>query len=117
MNREERVFFHKTMTVECLISSAAKHIDLLDCCNPELLLIWNEGHRNDREMMHTLFCYLRHMKSVSEAARELHIHRSTLVYRVNKIAAQAHLDLDDGATVHHVLLTQDILRYLTHRPS
>lgn len=45
----------------------------------------------------------------SEAARLLHIHRTTLLYRLEKIYEMADIDLEDADTRLHLLLSFQLL--------
>ena len=49
-------------------------------------------------LVHTLESYLRHAGSAPAAADELHIHRTTLHYRLDRIRAVTGCDPDDGET-------------------
>ncbi len=47
----------------------------------------------DQELMHTGECFLRNNLNVSETAREMYIHRNTLIYRLEKIEKLSGLDI------------------------
>lgn len=47
----------------------------------------------DAEMMRTVDGFLQNGMNVSEAARELYMHRNTLIYRLNAIRRKTGLDL------------------------
>lgn len=55
-------------------------------------------HEQDRDgkLMHTLRVYLDHGGSIAATARALHLHRTTLYYRLDQIRKATGLDLDDG---------------------
>ncbi|MFZ5911209.1 MAG: PucR family transcriptional regulator [Chloroflexota bacterium] len=48
-----------------------------------------------KELLATLETYLRHGGNALETARQLHIHRSTLIYRLQRIETLCNLDLSD----------------------
>ena len=52
------------------------------------------GHRAE-EAVHTLGTYLDHGGSVVAAARDLHLHRNAVAYRMRRIQTLLDLDLDD----------------------
>ena len=54
------------------------------------------------EMMHTLEAYFANNGQVNETARELYIHRNTVLYRLEKISGLLNLDLKN--TDHLLLL-------------
>ena len=47
------------------------------------------------DLFHTLQVYLQ-LKNVSEAARSLHLHRQSLIYRINKIEELSGVSLKDA---------------------
>jgi carbohydrate diacid regulator len=48
---------------------------------------------SDKELLNTGNCYLANNLNVSETARELYIHRNTLIYRIDKIEKLTGLDI------------------------
>jgi DNA-binding PucR family transcriptional regulator len=53
---------------------------------------------SDGQLTSTIHAYLDHGGSSSEAAEALHIHRTTLYYRLGRVQELAGLDLADGRT-------------------
>jgi purine catabolism regulator len=51
--------------------------------------------RSDGELLRTLDAYFASNGSPTEAAARLHVHRNTLLYRLQRIRAVAEIDLDD----------------------
>lgn len=60
------------------------------------LIEYDEAHGT--EFIHTLYTLLKNNMSPSVAANELHVHRSTVLYRMEKIVSITGLDLDDFET-------------------
>jgi purine catabolism regulator len=56
------------------------------------------------DLLDTLRAYLRCNGNVMQAARELYIHRNTLLYRLERIHELGNLDLDDAETLLKVQL-------------
>lgn len=54
--------------------------------------------RHATELLQTLDAYLSHVDNPVAAAQSMHIHRNTLLYRVNKVRELTGLDLSDGDT-------------------
>lgn len=53
--------------------------------------LWTNREKND-ELLHTLFTYIQHNRSMTSTAKELHIHANTLYHRMRKI--ENILDID-----------------------
>ncbi|MCC8163674.1 MAG: helix-turn-helix domain-containing protein [Lachnospiraceae bacterium] len=51
------------------------------------------------EFFPTLKSYLRNMKSTAATAKELHIHRNTLLYRINQMEELFHISFNDYETL------------------
>ncbi|MCD8241606.1 MAG: helix-turn-helix domain-containing protein [Lachnospiraceae bacterium] len=58
---------------------------------------------NMTEFFPTLKCYLRNMKSTAATAKELHIHRNTLLYRINQMEELFHISFNDYETLLHLM--------------
>ncbi len=54
-----------------------------------------EDERNHTELYHTLKTYLLCENNVTAAAKRLHIHRNTLVYRLKQIKECIDVDMND----------------------
>ena len=52
----------------------------------------------DGRLLETLRAFLEHAGAIPATAEALHIHRTTLYYRLEKISTGAQIDLDDGDT-------------------
>jgi PucR family transcriptional regulator, purine catabolism regulatory protein len=68
-------------------------------------------NKHDGELSRTLKTYLRR-GTVAETAREIHVHRNTLLYRLARIREITGLDLEDGETrlaLHLAILAGEVL--------
>ncbi|WP_309130492.1 helix-turn-helix domain-containing protein [Brevibacterium sp.] len=54
------------------------------------------GRDRNGTLIHTLSVFLDHGGSIAETARALHLHRTSLYYRLDQIRKVTRLDLDDG---------------------
>ncbi|APX72244.1 helix-turn-helix domain-containing protein [Companilactobacillus allii] len=66
-----------------------------DLSTHEIIEQFNTLHQTDggRELIDTLSCYFINNESVTETSKQLHIHRNTTNYRLNKISEYFGLDL------------------------
>lgn len=62
-------------------------------------------------LLETLAAYLTH-RSLKAAAQALHLHRHTVLYRLEKVKDLLEVDLDDPASRHRVRLALDLRRLL-----
>jgi len=68
--------------------------------------------QHEGELLHTLEAILRY-PTLSDTAKVLHVHRNTLLYRLQRIQEITNLDLDDGDTrlvLHLALKAGEVIR-------
>jgi len=96
---------------------ALKHI--LSFCSPEyirllahpsLLRLKDLDEKNNTQLSETMQAFLENERSLVRTARVLHIHRNTLLYRINKIVAILDVDLENPNTRLHFLLSERLLK-------
>lgn len=78
--------------------------------HPSLPTLIRYDEKNKTEMTHTLNVYLNHDRNYAHTSEVLHIHRSSLLYRVDRIVELTGLDLDDADTRLHLLVSFALLR-------
>lgn len=75
----------------------------------------NDPATFDEEIVSTVYKFFENSLNVSETARQLFIHRNTLVYRVEKLKSITGLDVrvfDDALTFMIAMMVNSYLRYL-----
>ena len=69
----------------------------------------------DEETLSTIKMFFGNSLNVSETARQLFVHRNTLVYRLEKLSRATGLDIrsfDDAVTFKIALMVENYLKYL-----
>jgi sugar diacid utilization regulator len=74
-------------------------------CHEQLLQLKYEDERTGSQLYETLRCYLTHQQSATKTAAALYIHRSTLLYRLEKIQDQLKADLSDPDEQLYLMLS------------
>lgn len=72
----------------------------------------------DEETLITIQKFFENSLNVSETARQLYIHRNTLVYRIEKLQKDTGLDIrnfDDALTFKIALMVVSYLQYIDNR--
>jgi hypothetical protein len=67
--------------------------DLRCFCHPGILSLWESGNEAQRDMVHCLYHYFLNGRNISAAADAIHIHRNTLIYRLNKAEEILNIDI------------------------
>ena len=76
----------------------------------DLLRLKAMKEESDNALMDTLYCYLKNNGHMSQTAEELHIHLSTLKYRMARIEQLIHFDLHDYDSRMVFLLSYEMLQ-------
>jgi hypothetical protein len=100
---------YQDCALEYLRSTVAERMPAEVLAAPALLRLRQLDGENDTEYYKTLKVYLTMERDIPRAAQELIIHRTTLLYRLKKIQALVHLNLDDPWVRLHLLLSLWIL--------
>lgn len=89
--------------IRALLDELPVPIDLIRRASPGAFALWRAG---DRQQLDTVEAYLDAGARVSEACRRLHLHRTTLYYRLENLPEPVRAELADGVrrSVLHVAL-------------
>ncbi|MFV0527788.1 MAG: PucR family transcriptional regulator [Lachnospiraceae bacterium] len=87
--------------------SSEMPVDLL--CPEKLCSLKQMDLDNETEFYHTLVIYLKNERRATQTAKELFIHRSTLFYRLARIAEILQMDLEDPTTRLYVNICLHLL--------
>lgn len=66
-------------------------------CSPEILKLYSYDAEHGSEYLHTLKTYLENNMQPVATAKKLFIHRTTFLYRLDKMQSMFHLKLDHPA--------------------
>lgn len=103
-------FFYEAEYPDLLISKSMPLMNVRDLCIPALFDLYDSNHESDCVLLYTLEQYLLHDRNTKKICETLHIHSSTLFYRINKIKEIIGSELD-YETLSRVFLTLRVLEY------
>lgn len=105
------VFRFHDCFADYLIASEVRDGDLVSYCarNSIVLRLAHDDIAQQSDDYHTLYVYLRMERRASAAADELHLHRTTLLYRIDKIEQRFGIDLNDYHTRERLLAEYSIM--------
>lgn len=89
----------------------------INLCQMFIEEIFGENVPNelDEETLNTIDMFLENSLNVSETARQLYVHRNTLLYRLEKLQKATGLDIrvfDDALTLKIALMVVNYMKYL-----
>lgn len=107
-------FYHyKDLSFSHMLSICAAEENLLTFCNPKLLRLLEYDKAHNTELTQTLYQYLINSQNSVKTAANLHIHKNTLLYRIEKIKKITDSPMDDGEELMQLHMSFHILRYLS----
>jgi hypothetical protein len=89
------VFFYEECFVHHILQSLGKREDLPAYCHPKILSLWSSDKEGQRELVHTLYQFLLNGRNIALTADNLHVHRNTLIYRLDKLSETLGVNLKD----------------------
>ena len=95
--------------LDTLLRDVQQPLTAAHLVSPQLRTLLDYDARNGTEYFATLKSYLLHERDIPRTSEALIIHRTTLLYRLRKIAGIVPLDLDDPAQRLYMMLSLEIL--------
>ena len=99
-----------------LAERAARHTmgtdDVLYLCDAAVLTLTRYDRQFNSDLRDTLFVYLMRDRNISAAARDLHVHRNTVIYKLNQIKSLIGDKADDPYVRHNLISSCMIIRYI-----
>jgi len=106
------IYRYDDISLVHMFSICEKEEDIINFCSPKLLALLKYDKERGTEMVKTLHQYLLRGLSSRKTADNLHIHKNTLLYRIEKIREIMDSSLDDGDELMQLYLSFRILNYL-----
>lgn len=97
------------VTMTYILEQATRRLPGTMICHEGLLELKKHDEENQTQYMETLRVYLEQHLSATQAARELFIHRSTFLYRLDRIREILQSDLDDPEEIFYLELSFRLL--------
>jgi len=78
-----------------LLNRAMQQLSPHDICHEQLFCLQEHDREKGTDYYQTLRVYLEYERNLTLTAQKLHLHRSTLQYRIDRLNDLFHFDLDD----------------------
>jgi PucR family transcriptional regulator, proline-responsive transcriptional activator len=112
VSEKGNLFFYKDFILNYMMDICAEREELKTFCHPSLFSLMEYDKKNHVSFIETLHVYIKNSGNQLATAKFLFIHRSTLLYRLDKIEKIMHINLKDYDTLFHLHLSFKILDYL-----
>lgn len=111
---DRNVFFYDDYQIFNLIqmfASCPEAVPPEALCCVEAKALWQYDQEHHSKLLDSMFMYLLTERSLLKAAERLHIHRNSLVYRLDRAANLVKMDLDDSTFRQRFLVSCYTLYY------
>ena len=103
------IHYFSQVAMTYILEQATRRLPGTMICHEGLLELKKHDEENQTQYMETLRVYLEQHLSATQAARELFIHRSTFLYRLDRIREILQSDLDDPEEIFYLELSFRLL--------
>ncbi|MFZ7120341.1 MAG: PucR family transcriptional regulator [Eubacteriaceae bacterium] len=111
LKRDEIIYNYNDYQIYHMLSLCDELGDIEEFCHSSLLKLIEYDKNKHTDFTQTLYKYIICGRSQKEAATELFLHRSSLLYRINKIEEIMQVDLNDYKSFFHIQLSFELLKY------
>ncbi len=91
----ENMYSYRDFVLENMMSYVRESIDPLNYLHPSIEILRLYDQKNGTAYLQTLRIYINSMCNHSKTIAKMHIHRNTLLYRLNKIQELCGISLED----------------------
>lgn len=109
---EKHIIQFKEIILSELFYGYQQHGKIASLIMPEVKALMAYDRENSSDYTRTLEVYLEHMGKSQRVCSELHIHKNTLLYRINKLSEFFGIDVDSGDSAFRAYLSLKVLQYL-----
>jgi DNA-binding PucR family transcriptional regulator len=107
------LYYFNTFVKSYILETLTKGLPASMLCVPELMKLRDYDLKHKTELLRTAAKYLQNHLSHTQTSIELRIHRSTLMYRLDRIRDIGGFNLEEGENQWHLLLSLKLLELET----
>ena len=104
-NPAESIHYFNSIALPYILEQATRKLPAYMICHEKLLSLKYKDEAKQSHLYDTLRCFLEHNQNIAHTASALFIHRTTLLYRLDKIKAFLDSDLTDRDEILYLLLS------------
>ena len=112
LNYNRFTFYYSIYLAERSAKRSMGSGDALYLCDAAVLTLTRYDRQFNSDLRDTLFIYLMRDRNISATARDLHVHRNTVIYKLNQIKALIGDKADDPYVRHNLISSCMIIRYI-----
>lgn len=119
MNPEQRIYYYEDYSTYQIIEFAADAAmqrmgsrNLIHLCNNEFVSLVLYDKKKGTDLTEITYSYLSHERNTTETARDLYIHRNTMLSKIKKIEEIIGTSLDDPLTRERMMFSYHVFEYM-----
>lgn len=112
IKKDVHFFRFEDYIIASLLQTCKNTCDLLDLVYPTIMQIYYYDQAHNTEYLLTLAAYVLLQKSIQAGAAAIHIHRNTMIHRLEKLKNSFGLDLKDPRMTTKLHISVEIFSYL-----
>ena len=119
LDPDKRIFFYEDYSMYQIIEMAADSAqnrlgsqNLAHLCNNEIIALLMHDKKHGSDLAEVLRVYLRNERNATATAKELYIHRNTMLYKIHKIEEVIGASLDNPMLRERLLFSYRVMEYM-----
>lgn len=104
-----KVFYFSDFALSYILDKATEEFDQHELSSPIYLRLEKYDKEYNTDYLKTLKAYLFNNQNAVQTAKDLYIHRATIIYRIKRICEIGQTDLTDSDDLLHLYLTFQLL--------
>jgi len=108
---EQKIYLYSDLQIYHWMSETMTNLDLQQLFH-ETVEPLRTADRKGGNYINTLEAYIRNRYNVTKTAAEIHVHRNTLIYQMEKIQETLELDIDDQVNMMKIQMGLQAMRLL-----
>lgn len=110
LHPEERVYYYEDYIIPTIFSYSLKEMKPLSYMHPMIKELKEFDLKNNTDYLKTLETYILYICDSRRVSEKLHIHRNTLLYRLNRISEITKCDLEDEKLCTQLMFSFQMLK-------
>jgi|GEM_PF-1484411 len=107
---ESHVYHFSHLALRYILTHAAREMPLQNVVHSGVLRLCNSDKELNTNYISTLYAYFKNNQNAVKTAKELYIHRSTLLYRLNQIKEIMGIEWDDFQEMLYIMMSIEIIQ-------
>lgn len=104
-NPKDRLYYYKDYYLPSILYPQTKLMSPQNYISPIIFKVLKYDSKHSTDLFKTLKTYIYNLCDTNKSSNELHIHRNSLLYRINKIEELCEIDLKDHDTFLHLMIS------------